>query len=300
MPSSSETPSAEPVEPARPRGLKGRLFPGDPRIWRVAAVLGAVLAGLVVWQAALVEREYFTGTNSVVGRSVVVTPSDGDRLCQEQLDLPRDTGRIRVEVTPTTPGARLRLSLTADGRRSQAVTPPLATRRQIVDIPVTPMEGAGGTSEGELCLRPTGGAVSFFGVAELQSDATPPTVNGSDVTRMVAIWYLPPAGSERTFVQALPDIIDRAGTVFRPAPIDSWTYLLVLLLLPALGYVAVRLLATMTCESRSRVPLALAIGTVGFVHALSWSVITPAFDAPDEMEHYACLLYTSDAADDLL
>lgn len=268
-------------------GLRGRLFPGDRGVWRVTFALGAVLAAVIVWQAAIVEREYFTGTNSVVDRSVIATTEAGQQLCLDDLTVPTGTGRVRISAEPRDPGARLRLSLTADGRRWTAASAPLRAGDQLVDFPLGPVRGDGEAKPGRLCLRALGGAVSYLGVAELQSDATSPTIGGVDVNSMLAVWYLPSAGSERTFVESLPDVIDHAAGPFRPEVVGAWTFVAILLLLPALGYVAVRLLATAATGRRGRFPLVLAIGAIGFLHAASWSVITPPFDAPDEQEHYA-------------
>lgn len=97
------------------RGLRDRLFPGDRTVWRVAVAFGAVLAAVIVWQAAILEREYFTGTNSIVDRSLIATTEAGEELCLEDLDVPDGTGRLRLAVQPSDPGTRLRVSLTTGG-----------------------------------------------------------------------------------------------------------------------------------------------------------------------------------------
>ncbi|MEJ7786029.1 MAG: glycosyltransferase [Solirubrobacteraceae bacterium] len=89
-----------------------RLFPG---VWRVALVLGAVLAAVIVWQAAIVEREYFTGTNSVVDRSVIVTTDAGEELCLDELYVPEGTGRLR-SLVPWRRRAAVRRDVSDDRR----------------------------------------------------------------------------------------------------------------------------------------------------------------------------------------
>src|SRR5207244_8699062 len=53
-------------------------------------------------------------------------------------------------------------------------------------------------------------------------------------------------------------------------------------------------LATAGSAARRRAPLGLAIALLAFVNAGAWALITPAFDAPDESEHFAYAQYLAE------
>jgi 4-amino-4-deoxy-L-arabinose transferase-like glycosyltransferase len=56
-------------------------------------------------------------------------------------------------------------------------------------------------------------------------------------------------------------------------------------LAPALSWLAIRVL--LDPARRRRIPLALLVGLIAFGNAALWAHVTPAFDAPDESEHFA-------------
>ncbi len=60
-------------------------------MWFPAALLGAVMLGLIVWQV-VIPREYFTGTDSVGVASVVANLEKGQTLCVPDLNLPAGPG----------------------------------------------------------------------------------------------------------------------------------------------------------------------------------------------------------------
>ena len=111
---------------------------------------------------------------------------------------------------------------------------------------------------------------------------TPPTVDGQPVAVRTAIWYRPPAGDKESLLFHLPQVFERAA-LFRPGWVGPWTYwLLMLVIVPALAYAALRVLLH---PERRR--LALTVGAIGVGFAAVWAHVTPAFDAPDESEHFA-------------
>jgi hypothetical protein len=115
-----------------------------------------------------------------------------------------------------------------------------------------------------------------------------PTIDGRPSPARIAIWYRPPAGEKRSVASALPDLFRRAA-LFRPGIVGPWTYALILFaVLPGLIYAGLRLLARAGDDSsRPRLPLAAAVALIAFGHAACWALVTPAFDAPDETEHFA-------------
>jgi hypothetical protein len=113
----------------------------------------------------------------------------------------------------------------------------------------------------------------------------PPTLNGSPLAAQIAIWYLPPAGTERSYLQQAGAIFDRAA-LFRPGIVGAWTYpVLLFVVLPLLALLAVRCLALAVAGRTRR--LAAWLFVIAAVNACCWALITPAFQAPDEVDHFA-------------
>ncbi len=84
-------------------------------MWWPAAIVGAVMAGLILWQLAI-PRDFYTGTDSVGVRSVVANLDVGQRLCVPGLRLPADTGRVQLAVFAHSPTFTASLRVIAGGR----------------------------------------------------------------------------------------------------------------------------------------------------------------------------------------
>src|SRR4029078_13027119 len=210
------------------------------------------------------------------------------RLCLHRLDIPAGTGRVRFDAQPAGPPVNLRLDVQSGGSSRTGRTTLRGPNGRFVEIPADELPIRGESAPGSLCLTASGaGAVTLFGVWELRSDDVSPTLDGQPTGHPVAVWYMPPPGERRSWAAGLGDMAEHAATC-RPGFLGAGTYLvLVIVLLPALAYAAVRLLALAAAGIRTRVPLVRAICLLGFAYAAAWSVITPPFDAPDEYEHYA-------------
>ena len=85
-------------------------------MWWPAAVIGAVMLGLIVWQLAI-PREYFTGTDSVGVSSVVASLEKGQKLCVPGLNLPAETGHVQLAVFAHRPQFVAEMRVTAGGVR---------------------------------------------------------------------------------------------------------------------------------------------------------------------------------------
>ncbi len=274
--------------------LVARAFPGSTHVWKIAFALGVLLSIVLLYQVAFVERDYYTGTPSVGGESPVTQPQQGHRVCQERVQLPRNTGRARFDVRPLAAGGTLEATVASEGRVTRGRSKPVSAIRQYVDVPFKPLHVSGQSAPARICVRPLGPGATFFGVrSELESDAVGPTLDGFPVGHLLAYWFLPRTGAKRTMLEALPDIVHRAA-LFRPSPFGPWTPIAVLLLLPAVGYLALRTLACAAAQRRSRFPPLAAVMVVAYVSAASWALITPPFDAPDENDHYAYTQYLAE------
>ncbi len=105
----------------------------------------------------------------------------------------------------------------------------------------------------------------------------------------IAVWYLPPAGSERSYLSRAGAILRRAS-LFRPSPVGPWLYVLILLIvLPCLALAAVRCLAVAVGQGRSTSTRRTAawLFAIAALNFACWALITPPFQAPDEVDHFA-------------
>jgi hypothetical protein len=206
------------------------------------------------------------------------------------LEIPAGTSRLQLRVLSRT---RLRpalgLTVTLGGRAKKVVESRLAAQRvgrerisdAVFELPASVAREQSAT----ICLR-ADDLVNWGGTPlPVVPSPAPPTVGGHPIAGRIAVWYLPHAGARRSFVAAAPDIAHRAS-LFRPRFVGAWLYwAIVLALLPALAFAAVRCLAVAAAGSGRRLGRTLfAIAAINFA---CWSLITPPFQAPDEVDHFA-------------
>ena len=266
-------------------------------MWWPAVVIGAVMLGLVVWQVTI-PREYFTGTDSVGVSSIVANLEKGQTLCVPGLNLPAETGRVQLAVFAHRPRFVADLSVTAGGRStsSKMVGEPGPTFIALptASIPTRPSSPA--SVPATVCVTPLDGPIELGGMIGLQADQTPARLDGVKDTNRVSVWFLPPAGRERSLIGSAGKIFSRAA-LFRPGIVGAWTYpVLLFVVLPLLWALSllllVRAVTNRPLSRRSRfVRPAIAVGLIAFVNAGTWALITPAFNAPDEPSHFAYAQY---------
>ncbi len=267
-------------------GLPAVVFAGDRRVWRAASLLAIPLVLLAVFYCVK-PRDYFTGTNAVEADSYVAETAPGQLLCVPGLQLPAETARIRLQVIAATsarPALRMRLRTAGQTiERELAATTVGPSRVSAAVFSVPAVHSARAAS---LCVRASG-VVNWGGTPLVVPPApAPPTLNGKAIAARVAVWYLPRAGARRSYLSRIGKILTRAS-LFRPGPVGPWLYVLILfVLLPALAIAAVRCLALAASGDGPRRPLAwlFAIAALNFC---CWALITPAFQAPDEIDHFA-------------
>ena len=268
-------------------GVRETLFPGDRRVWLAAAAVGAFFL-IAIAIALLTPRESYTGTSSVRLRSFPVELAAGQQLCVPQR-LPGGTGRVEMVVdTAGVTRPRVEPSVVPRGQRpipGRVLTEPVAGTHKIqFEIERLPDEPE--SVPGEVCLR-TSGKLFVGGMHQNGEFDPPPKIDGRTISGRIAIWFRPPSGEKHSVAAMLPDAVGRAA-LFRPGVVGSWTYVAILFLVfPGLIYAGLRVMARAGEDHRRRVPIALAIGLVAFGHAACWALVTPAFDAPDETEHFA-------------
>jgi hypothetical protein len=266
---------------------------GAGAVWWPAALVGATMLALIVWQLTK-PREYFTGTNSIAVSSVVANLESGQRLCVPGLNLPAGTGRVQLAVFAHRAQFAAEMNVTAAGimtsSRMTGTPGPTSLAYASASIPVRPSSPS--SVPATVCLTPLDGPIALGGMIGLQSNQVPAQLNGAPVANRVAVWFLPPAGSKRSLIDSAGAIFSRAA-LFRPGVVGAWMYPLLLFLVLPLGWALSLLMlaraasgAALSRRLRFLRP-ALAIALIAFVNAAAWTLITPAFNAPDEPSHFA-------------
>jgi hypothetical protein len=263
------------------------VFAGERRVWQVAAICALPLALLSAFYC-LRPRFYVLGSDSVEDVSYLTQAPAHVPLCVPDLELPAGTAIVRLRVTsPTSERPSLHLLLRLGARTIRSELPPLAVAvKQITNadfaIPRTPSSPAARSAW--LCVS-SESPVAWGATPLSKPGASPPTLRGVALSARLAIWYLPPAGSRRSYVQMAGSIFARAA-LFRPGILGPWAYpLLLFLVLPALALLAIRCLA-LALAGRGR-RLGAWLFAIAALNAACWALITPIFQGPDEVDHFA-------------
>jgi hypothetical protein len=265
-----------------------KVFDGDRRVWRWSALAGLPLAALiVVW--CLVPRPYFTGTDSVNALTVSSPIAAGTPACAGGLNVPAGTTRIQLVIVSGQPRRpSLRMTLRAGGRRyvsTIASTPVPTGISRRVSFPIPPRVAGPVSTPASLCLRAAGGTFGVGATPTTESIQPPFQIGAKRTLLRLAVWYLPPAGATRSYAGELATMFTRAA-VLGPGFAAPWLFWVIfLVLLPAVALLAIRCLA-IAATGRHR-GLVRWLFVLAVLNGAAWSVITPAFQAPDEVDHFA-------------
>jgi hypothetical protein len=263
------------------------VFAGDRRVWRMAALV-AVPFVLVTAYYCLRPRFYFLGTDSVQNAAAVVEAPAGAPVCEGGLRMPAGTAVVRLEAFASTarrPPLRLTVFLGKRRLRSQlpALTVP-ANRPSNADFALPSVISQSQATLASVCVTGAG-PIRLGGAPLSELPPDPATLEGAPVPAKLAVWYLPRRGQRESYLQRAGDIFDRAA-LFRPGVVGAWLYpVLLFALLPALAILAVRCLA-LAAAGRGRRAAALLFGLAA-LNACCWALITPVFQGPDEVDHFA-------------
>ena len=248
--------------------------------------------------ALLQPREVVLGSNSVAARDFVAPAEAGAPACVagSNIRIPGGTQRVRfgIDVGDATRPA-LRATVAFPGGPVLHGTAPAAPTTHgfhkvdlLLDRPVPGSRDSSRLSE-SICIQPAEGKVFVWGRGQNDYFSKPITQGGQTYPARMALWFLPKGHERKPILTKLPQIFERAS-MFRPGFYGPWVlWVLFLGVLPALIYGAVRLLAT--ASVRSVRATALRVFAIGFALAASWALITPAFQSPDESEHFAYTQY---------
>ncbi len=273
------------------RRARSAIFAGDPRIWRGAAIVALPVLALVAYYC-LKPRDYYTGTNSVEPITYVDPAPAGQATCVKDLLVPGGTGRIQLQVISRTTLRPELHTLLSNGETltTQTIAPLRVGASRVSDV-IVPVRGGFRMSPPETLCVTAREEVNWGGTPLAVPSATDPvTLAGHALPAKLSVWYLPPAGSKRSYLSRISTIFARAS-LFRPGLIGPWLYWLILLgVLPLSALLALRLLAIASARegrglgARSTALTLFALAAVNFA---CWAVITPVFQAPDEVDHFA-------------
>jgi Predicted membrane protein (DUF2142) len=278
------------------RRIPAVVFAGDVRVWRTALVVGVPLVLLIAFYC-LRPRDYYTGTDDVEVYTYIAETPVGQPACVPGLYIPAGTGRLRLQLTSRTRvRPSLHLALTLGGPRPRTIDselPPATVgvnrvSAAVFAIPTLPAHPA--ESQASLCLTATD--VVNWGGTPLPAvpSPSPPTVGGHAIPARIAVWYLPRAGAQRSYLARGAEILRRAS-LFRPDLVGPWLYVLILLVvLPGLALASVRCLALAAAAGRldfGQRRVATGLFVIAALNFACWAVITPPFQAPDEVDHFA-------------
>jgi hypothetical protein len=262
-----------------------RLPAWSPAAFAAAAAVALIGLGLVLM--LVLPRDFYTGTNSVRTRAMMLKVPGHSTLCIPDLRIPGGTGRIEFEISTLLkeqPPISFVLQIAGQEHRSAVPAGQIVGGGKLrFAFPRTPDEPA--SQIASACLTTEGAnAISFGGVPGLIEGDQLPVLNGKQTGLLrLSTWYLPPEGERHSIISQLPKIFEREA-LFKPSWVGAWTYwVLFFVVLPAL--IGLALWVLLSADRRRRLPLLVALLT--FANAAAWAHITPAFQAPDESEHFA-------------
>jgi 4-amino-4-deoxy-L-arabinose transferase-like glycosyltransferase len=251
-----------------------------------------MLVGITV--ALLQPREDLLGTNSVGARTDTAIVPANTPMCVPRLRVPAGTGQVEFVLdTRGAPRPALEVSIheLGSGRLIRGFSPssPVGGHR-FYSVPVPTLPRSPAFVLADVCVTPKAEMIAW-GTSTLQGNVPAPTVAGKSLSSRVTVRFLGPRGVTRSIASQIGEMFRRAA-LFRPGFAGAWTYwVLFLIVFPVLAYSAVRLLAAADLPRRRRVPLPVFVGLLAFGVIASWALITPAFESPDESEHFAYAQY---------
>jgi hypothetical protein len=269
------------------------IFAGERQVWRIAAVCALPLVALILVYC-LRPRAYLTGSDSVEVVTYVQPAPAGAKVCVPGLELPAGTARIRMQlVSRTQLRPVLRMTLRIGARTLASVLPartvdPSRISAPVFAIPELPPRPA--YTAATLCVT-AGDLVNWGGTPLPVAPPRGPTLNGKPFPARLAVWYMPPASARSSYAARGSAILDRAA-LFRPGAVGPWLYWAILLgVLPALALASVRCLAVAAGRGGTTRRLAGWLFAIAALNFACWALITPAFQAPDEVDHFAYTQY---------
>ncbi len=227
----------------------------------------------------------YAATNGVTNAAWVAELRAGESACQAPVILAKGSDGVRLFVgTYQQRGPALEAVVRdMNGRilRRGALSAgyPDATWQVVRFDPATSSVQAG-----SLCVRAKTGRVALAGNMDGTLNPNQALAVGGKPTTADLSYQLVRSGGGTLFA-LFPTIFHRAS-LLHPSWVGAWTYYLAALVLVALMVAAVAALL-MGSDRRGMRIAAIIVVLAGFLNAAIWSIVMPAFNAPDEPAHYA-------------
>jgi hypothetical protein len=269
--------------------LAATIFAGDRRVWRWAALTGIPLIGLLVAWCAI-PRPFYTGTDSVNDITISTPIKPSTRACIDGLQIPAGTQYLELALASGQnhgPLVHAALRTPQGTAHTLLIGPPFIGAAVHVSLRVPRLPAGASSEPARLCLRSSRGTFGLGATPVIDVPAGHLQARGANPDDNISVWYLPAAGAKRSYFGELTTMADRAAR-FAPGYVVPWLFWVVFFgVLPLIGLLAVRLLALAVAGETSIRRLALWLFVIGALNGASWAVITPAFQSPDEVDHYA-------------
>jgi hypothetical protein len=227
----------------------------------------------------------YAATNGVPNVTWVAQLRPGENACQAPVVLAKDAAGVRLFVgTHQRPGPALEaVARDMNGRILRRGTLAAgysdATWQVVRFDPVTESVQAG-----SLCVRSKTGRVALAGNTDGTFNPNQALAVGGKPTTADLSYQLVRSGGGTLFA-LLPTIFHRAS-LLHPTWVGAWTYYVAAFVLLALIVAAVGALLVGSDRRGMRIA-AIIVALAGFLNAAIWSIVMPAFNAPDEAAHYA-------------
>jgi hypothetical protein len=251
-----------------------------PRLAVVVLAVGLLAVALTAAAVLMRRAPRRAGTNMIPDAGLAVTVGPTQELCQAGEVLPPDTGSLVIRAVSLSGQALppLRVLISAPHSVTVAGGPdvrgPSGTARLALVRVAGELDGA------TVCFRNGGSEpVSIGGSDVAAADAA--TLDGTRVAGRARIEYMRP-GSE-SWLQLLPTLVQRL-TLGKSDFVRHWA--------PGAGLALMLLAVALTAaavlgQGRGAQRVAGLCALVAFANGLTWSLIVPPFQVPDESAHYA-------------
>lgn len=255
-------------------------------MWAGAAIT-VLVASILAGRLLMARTASLTGTNSVDVATLIINAEPGQRLCVNDVIVPRGTGRVGVSMVALQAGRRPRVEAWIKSGSSTIHLDPMSAPGALAFLDLELPEPTRRDLDGAaVCVVPRDVRLGYGGASVQRLPGSRSTTLGGQSIEPpgdVGVQFLRPDGDSPRVVEALPAALARA-TIFE----SSTGTVIVWLALPLLGlslYIVVRIAATAGHYTIRK--LALAIAALAFAHGACWAVLMHPFHGADESEHFA-------------
>ena len=262
-------------------GLRGRLIRVETAAALATVGVFLVVAGVVLGRSTT----RYASTNGVTNAAWVAQLRPGQSACQAPVLLAKGSDGVRLFVgTYQRPGPELEAVLRdPSGRLLRRGT--LGAGYPDASWQVVRFEPTSRSVQaGSLCVRSSAGSVALAGNLDGNTNPNQVLAVGGKPTSADLSYQLVRSG-DGTLFALLPTMFHRAS-LLRPSWVGAWAYYVAAIVLVALLLAAVGALLVGNDRRGTRLA-AITVTLAAFLNAAIWSIVMPAFNAPDEAAHYA-------------